>query len=257
MATTTNYSWTTPDDTALVKDGAAAIRSLGTAIDSTVFTNAGAAVTKATVDAKGDLIAGTADNTVARLAVGANDTVLTADSSTATGLKWAAPAGGAGNLDLITNGTLSGTSVTISSLSNYTDLYVLLEDPNWATGNSDLIIRINSSSAGNYWYNGFFHSGTSAFARFNTSGWSSVNITPNGARNGAFGTNHAINFNNCKNAGYTKFETFAYNYTGGGSTVDVNFIQGVFQEAAAVSTLTITTSNGYTFNGGTYRIYGA
>jgi hypothetical protein len=93
MATTTNYSWTTPDDTALVKDGAAAIRSLGTAIDTTVFTNAGAAVAKATVDAKGDLIAGTADNTVARLAVGANDTVLTADSSTATGLKWAAAGG--------------------------------------------------------------------------------------------------------------------------------------------------------------------
>lgn len=35
MATTTNYSWTTPDDTALVKDGAAAIRSLGTSIDTT------------------------------------------------------------------------------------------------------------------------------------------------------------------------------------------------------------------------------
>jgi hypothetical protein len=94
MATTTNYSWSTPDDTALVKDGAAAIRSLGTAIDTTVFTNAGAAIAKATVDAKGDLIAGTADNTVARLAVGANDTILVADSSTATGLKWAAPAGG-------------------------------------------------------------------------------------------------------------------------------------------------------------------
>jgi hypothetical protein len=91
MATTTNYSWSTPDDTALVKDGAAAIRSLGTAIDTTVFTNAGAAIAKATVDAKGDLIAGTADNTVARLAVGANDTILVADSSTATGLKWAAP----------------------------------------------------------------------------------------------------------------------------------------------------------------------
>jgi len=40
MATTTNYSWSTPDDTALVKDGAAAIRSLGTAVDTTVFNNA-------------------------------------------------------------------------------------------------------------------------------------------------------------------------------------------------------------------------
>ena len=35
MATTTNYGWTTPDDTALVKDGAAAIRTLGSSIDTT------------------------------------------------------------------------------------------------------------------------------------------------------------------------------------------------------------------------------
>jgi hypothetical protein len=49
-------------------------------------------VPKTIVDAKGDLIAATAADTVDRLAVGANDTVLTADSSTATGLKWAAPA---------------------------------------------------------------------------------------------------------------------------------------------------------------------
>jgi hypothetical protein len=34
MATTTNFGWTTPDDTALVKDGASAIRSLGSSVDS-------------------------------------------------------------------------------------------------------------------------------------------------------------------------------------------------------------------------------
>jgi hypothetical protein len=93
MATTTNYSWTTPDDTALVKDGAAAIRSLGTAIDSTVFTNAGNAIAKTIVDAKGDIIVGTAADTVARLASSAtNGDLLTVDTSTATGLKWATPA---------------------------------------------------------------------------------------------------------------------------------------------------------------------
>jgi hypothetical protein len=43
------------------------------------------------VDAKGDLIPGTADNTVARLAVGANETRLVADSTQTTGLKWVAP----------------------------------------------------------------------------------------------------------------------------------------------------------------------
>lgn len=36
MATTTNNGWTTPDDTALVKDGASAIRTLGSAIDTTI-----------------------------------------------------------------------------------------------------------------------------------------------------------------------------------------------------------------------------
>lgn len=34
MATTTNFSWETPDDTDLVKDGAAAIRTLGSSIDT-------------------------------------------------------------------------------------------------------------------------------------------------------------------------------------------------------------------------------
>ena len=36
MATTTNYSWTTPDNTAYVKDGASAIRSLGSSVDTTL-----------------------------------------------------------------------------------------------------------------------------------------------------------------------------------------------------------------------------
>ena len=107
MATTTNYSWSTPDDTALVKDGAAAIRSLGTAIDTTVFTNAGAAIAKATVDAKGDLIAGTADNTVARLAVGTNGHILLADSAAATGLAYS------GGIPVILNAQTATYTVVI------------------------------------------------------------------------------------------------------------------------------------------------
>jgi hypothetical protein len=149
MATTTNYSWSTPDDTALVKDGAAAIRSLGTAIDTTVFTNAGAAITKATVDAKGDLIAGTADNTVARLAVGANNTILVADSSTATGLKWAAPAGGGKVLQVVsaTYSTLSfttsasyvdtGLTASITPSANTSKILVLVNHANSKANNAN------------------------------------------------------------------------------------------------------------------------
>jgi hypothetical protein len=129
MATTTNYSWTTPDDTDLVKDGAAAIRTLGTAIDTTVFTNAGAAVAKSTVDAKGDLIVGTADNTIARLQVGANGTTLIADSGEATGLKWAAAAPSSINKNYLINGGFAvaqrGTSFTSTGGANNDDAYTL------------------------------------------------------------------------------------------------------------------------------------
>ena len=44
-----------------------------------------------TLDAKGDLLVGTADNAVTKLPVGSNNQVLTADSSTASGLKWSTP----------------------------------------------------------------------------------------------------------------------------------------------------------------------
>ena len=37
MATTTNYGWTTPDNTAYVKDGASAIRTLGSSVDTSLF----------------------------------------------------------------------------------------------------------------------------------------------------------------------------------------------------------------------------
>jgi hypothetical protein len=79
------------------------------------------AVGNALVDAKGDLITATANDTPARLGVGANDTVLTADSSTATGLKWAAVSGlpsqtSNANKLLTTNGTAASWTDTLSNL---------------------------------------------------------------------------------------------------------------------------------------------
>jgi hypothetical protein len=68
------------------------------------------------IDAKGDLVVGTGADTFDRLAVGANNTVLTADSSTATGLKWAAAAAGGKVLQVV-----AGTTST--QVSNSTTTY--------------------------------------------------------------------------------------------------------------------------------------
>lgn len=120
MATTTNYGWTTPDDTDLVKDGAAAIRTLGSSIDTTLKAQIDAQIPDSIVDAKGDLISATADNTPARLASsGVNGNVLTVDTSTATGLKWATPAG------ISWNQRLTQSTDRINTIAyNGTNLYV-------------------------------------------------------------------------------------------------------------------------------------
>jgi hypothetical protein len=101
------------------------------------------------VDAKGDIIAATAADTPARLAVGANDTVLTADSSTATGLKWSTPA--AGGMTLIQSITASNTAtITFSSIpATYLDLRLYVRNYLPATDDASLEIRFNSDSGAN------------------------------------------------------------------------------------------------------------
>lgn len=137
--TTTNFGWDIPQSTDLVKDGATAIAALGQDIDTALVDLKGGttgqvlakasgtdldfswvaqddsnAIQNAIVDAKGDLISATAADTPARLAVGTNGQVLTADSSTATGLKWAAAAGG-GKVLQVVQGTLTTTFDTTST----------------------------------------------------------------------------------------------------------------------------------------------
>jgi len=138
MANTTNFGWETPDDTDLVKDGAAAIRTLGQAIDTSLqdleggTTNqvlaknsdtdmdfkwvADASGIPATIfDAKGDLIVASAADTAARLAVGTNGYILTANSGATNGIEWAAPAGGGKVLQVVqslTTGYIATTSTT-------------------------------------------------------------------------------------------------------------------------------------------------
>ena len=86
MATTTNYGWTTPDDTALVKDGAAAIRTLGTSVDTTTK-NLNPSTTLGDIEYRSS-----SANVNTRLGVGTTGQVLTVAGGVPT---WAAPAAGA------------------------------------------------------------------------------------------------------------------------------------------------------------------
>lgn len=81
----------------------------------------------------------------ARLGVGANDTVLTADSTAATGLKWAAPT--TGGMTLLASGTLSGTSVSLTSIAaTYKNLIVYLRNYNNSGGTNDAVLGVNSNT---------------------------------------------------------------------------------------------------------------
>jgi hypothetical protein len=151
MATTTNYGWTTPDDTALVKDGAAAIRTLGSSVDTTTkalnpeTTLGDIAYRSSTANVKTRLGLGTAgqvlrvnsgatapewattadqtplttkgdlfgfDTADARIPIGTNGHILTADSTQSLGLKWAAPAGGGKVLQVVS--AVYSTEVSIT-----------------------------------------------------------------------------------------------------------------------------------------------
>jgi hypothetical protein len=106
---------------------------------------------------KGNLVAGTGADTSGLLTVGANDTVLTADSTTATGLKWAAPAGGGANWTLINSGgtSLSGTTTTISGISGADKIMILVSGASYNDASFSLFtFRFNTDSGSNYSNNG-------------------------------------------------------------------------------------------------------
>ena len=206
--------------------------------------------------AKGDLISATAASTVARLAVGSNDQILVADSSTATGLKWATPT--SGGLTVIATGTLSGTSVVVSSIpGTYKHLMVSVYGATWDAANDTMQLRYNSVTT-NYTISAYGHTSTTATnsGQVAANGWDLNEGAADWLRTG--GANHAnwtiYDYNattGIPNAsGTVGFQNSASIYAKGNSAFSNQ------ATSAAITSVTIRLNAGRNMTAGTYTVYG-
>ena len=203
------------------------------------------------IDAKGDILAGTGADSVGRLAVGANNTVLTADSSTATGLKWAA-ASSSRNYTLINTG---GTALTGASTINVSGI----------SGKDSLIIVINGASSANI--AGFE-------MRFNSDSNLLYDYCYLQQNNGStavdrgFGSNNSIDWagiaaasgtvslvgkvEGCNSSGLKYFQFNAYSSSLGNARIASYTYSGT----STISSVNVISSSG-NFDAGTIYVYGA
>ena len=279
---TTPFSWQMPTATDLVTDLPADFEVFGQAVATSmadllggttgqvlsktsntdmdftwVTTDDTNAIQNAIVDAKGDLIAATAADTPARLAVGANGTVLTADSAEATGLKWAA-AGGASALIYVGGASFSASSS--QSLNNvFTSTYqnyLVVTNIDSSSTNLNIFYRMRASgtdSTASYYSNRLYNDlGTGGTT------WGSQSVS-NGANwhiqdaNGSNSFGFAFELFNPQQA---KNTTFQAGSSGSryGTAFYQSFTGGVHAVATSYDGITIFPSSGTIT--GNIRIYG-
>jgi hypothetical protein len=252
MATTTNYAWETPDDTDLVKDGASAIRTLGSSIDSTVFTNSNNAVQKSSITAKGDILIGTGAGTFTAQGVGANGTVLTANSAQADGVEWAVPT--SGGYTQIASGTLSGSEVSLTSIpGTYYQLVLFLNNAYGSGAGQQTQLRFNSDSGAKYG-NVFIASYSASAQRYDVDSLSAVLLTGSGSTTSSNAGGVAIISNY---ASTTMKKTIISQYFE--TENSPNRIWGGFgawNSASAITSIQIRPGGSLTWSGGTYTLYG-
>ena len=200
------------------------------------------------IQAKGDLIVGTGDDAVARLAVGTNGQFLSADSSTATGLKWA---GAATAYTSLASGTLtSGTSLSLTSISaSYQVLELWLYGVECAS-DFTASYTVNNDTTTNYRvYAGF---GTSSVGTANAA---NIAITASSINNTG-GLAASISIPNYSRTGYKimNFSTVGPHATNAGDLTPYNSVLGLWYSTAIINRIDVTFSQ--TLTAGNYILWG-
>lgn len=234
-------------------------------VTSAVQTQLNEKINSAIIDAKGDIITATAADTPARLAIGTNGQVLTADSTVSTGLKWATPTNGPTNWTLLNAGgtALTGaTSITVS-FTTPKRLMVLMVGASSATARSFITLRPNNISSADYSVAGV----TLQIANVTPNNY--VRSSPYGAYSTntdiAFGTmsnsassqvNGACSINLTNETGWKDYAVTASGSDDFGEGNQVYVTQGILEASAAITSITVISSTG-NFDAGTIYVLGA
>jgi hypothetical protein len=252
MATTTNYGWTTPDDTALVKDGASAIRTLGTSVDTTTK-----ALNPSTT--LGDIeYRSSTTNTNTRLGIGSTGDVLTVAGGVPS---WAAPGGAGANWSLLNAGgtALTGAgTITVSGISNADKIMVLVLQASSASASSFIGIRLNGDTGANYIFYGNQIVATTTYSIANfygsaDTGSSRFNLGRMSDNAGSEVSGYAL-FSGCNSSGL-KIATMAGGGTDSSGQNSRLYNQGgYYNSASTISSVSVNSSTG-NFDAGTVYIY--
>ena len=205
------------------------------------------------VTAKGDLIAATAASTPARLGVGTNGQYLSADSTAATGLAWASVS--TGGMTLISTTSLSGASVTLSSIpATYKNLQLVIKNLLPATDASALYLRANGDSTANRYSSVGWAASNGATAAFGGDSWTSVMVNMDNAVAQNLCVINLFDYTNT-----TTWKIASSIAINNDSTTATSYVRNAmnlyYNQTAAISSLTIFMDSG-NITSGTALLYG-